>query len=148
MGAAGIVDPAVSDGVSSKGTGPQKGSLQRLQAKNPSRCIGSPASSAGTFGGAKPGALDPTAMKNTRMVAVEKGAGGLFSADDMRAEVVALSASEHSLLLLGSAGLYRCCAPVDLAIAALAHTRDAAAASTACAQLAHAHQVHKSSDDA
>ncbi|CAK0890673.1 unnamed protein product, partial [Prorocentrum cordatum] len=123
-------------------------SIQRLQAKNPTRRLGSSAASAGLFGGKKAGALDPTAVKNAQSVAVDKGAGGLFTADDMRVEVVALSADDHALLLLGNEALYRGSQPLELALAASAHARDPAAASAAAAKLAHGHLVHKASDDA
>lgn len=123
-------------------------SWQRLQAKNTFRNIGNPASSGGTFGGAKPGALDPTATKNTRMAAVDKGAGGQFSADDMRIEVVTLSADHHAILLLGSSGLYRGPTPLELATIAASRDRDLAAASMASARLAHKFTVHKTTDDA
>ncbi|CAK0890674.1 unnamed protein product, partial [Prorocentrum cordatum] len=54
-------------------------SIQRLQAKNPTRRLGSSAASAGLFGGKKAGALDPTAVKNAQSVAVDKGAGAASS---------------------------------------------------------------------
>jgi hypothetical protein len=126
----------------------QQLSYQRLQAKNATRNIGNPAGTTGNFGGAKPGALDPTAVKNTRMAVVDKGSGGQFSADDVRFEVVSLSADHHAICLLGSSGLYRGATPLELAVAAAAHPRDCAAASMASAQLAHKHTVKKSTDDA
>jgi len=122
----------------------QVGSIEKLQAKK-QRNIGS--SSLGAFGGAKPGALDPTAVKNTRVAAIDKGMDGDFSADDMRTEVIPLSVDHHALLLLGTSGLYRC-KPLDLAVVASEHPRDLAMASTNAAQLAHKHTVHKTSDDA
>ncbi len=100
------------------------------------RQLGSPEASAGTFGGRKVGALDPTSVKNTTTVAVDKGAGGLFTADDMRIDIVSLSAAEHALLLLGSSGLYKGVQPLDLAKVASAHNRDTAAASAAGTSLA------------
>merc|ERR1719230_843825 len=63
-------------------------------------------------------------------------------------EYILLSEEHHALLLLGSSGLYRGPTPLELALAAAAHPRDLAAASTASAQLAHKHTVHKSTDDA
>nr|AAF78928.1 Dip1-associated protein C [Crypthecodinium cohnii] len=60
--------------------GPHTGSIHRLQAKVPTRQLGSPDTSAGSFGGRKPGALDPTMTKGTKAAAVDMGAGGVFTA--------------------------------------------------------------------
>lgn len=92
--------------------------------------------------------MDPTAVRSTTMAAVDKGSGGRFSIDDARLELVSLSEAEHGLLLLGSAGLYRGSAPLELAKAACQHPRDTAAAATAAAALARDHLVHKTTDDA